>query len=160
MGENQNKLQQFKTQPWTLFDTVAAKSFLLGDGSADGLAIGGQTPAISRAGEIIFFAGAGGRNQATMPWFTNMDLQGQLAYGMEVWQIYLAFYFPAFTPTQNIGYDLTTDGGVPGTLKLMEAILNYGVLELDLGQEDQTSWPCSRFGAGGGLTASNTAATC
>ncbi len=33
----------------------------------------------------------------------------------------------------------------------MEAILNYGVLELNLGQENQTTWPLSRFGAGGGL---------
>lgn len=148
---------QFKSQPWILFDTIVAKSFLLGDNDADGLAVGSQTPAISRQGEIVFFNG-GGRTQATYPWYTNLDISGQLAYGMEVWQIYLLFAFPSVTPAQNNGYDITANPGVPPTLKLIEAILNFGVLEMELGQENQTRWPLTRFGAGGGIVASNTAA--
>ncbi len=145
----------FKAQPWTLFDTVVAKSFLLGD-ETNGLAIGTQQPAINANGDIVFFAA--GRTKAQLPWYTNIDLQGQLAYGMEVWQIYLLFAFPAVTPAQNNGYDILADPGVPPTVKLMEAILNFGVLDLDLGQEEQTSWPLTRFAAGGGLVVSNTAA--
>lgn len=147
----------FKSQPWILFDTIAAESFLLGDGSAAGLAKGSQVPALNSQGEMIFFQG-GGRTTASFPWYTNLDLSGQLAYGMEVWQIYLLFGFPAITPNQNNNTDPAADPGVPPTVKLLEAFLNYGVLELDLGQENQTRWPLTRFGAGGGMVVSNTAA--
>jgi hypothetical protein len=143
--------QNFKSQPWTLFDTVVASSFLLGDTSADGLAVGTTIPAISQSGEIIFF-NAPGRNAASTPTLTNMDQQSTLSYGLECWQIYLHFGFPVVTPNQNIGYDLAANAGVPGTIKLMEAILNFGVLEMQLGQENQMSWPLTRFGSGGGLS--------
>lgn len=142
--------QNFKSQPWVLFDAVCATSFLLGDTTSNGLAIGTSIPAISANGEMIFF-NAPGRNAASTPWYTNLDQQSTLSYGMEVWQIYVSFAFPTFTPTQNIGYDLDANAGVPGTIKLMECILNYGVVELQLGQENQAQWPLSRFGAGGGL---------
>lgn len=144
----------FKSQPWILFDDVVANSFLLGDTSADGLAQGTTIPAISANGEMVFF-NAPGRNAASTPWYTNLDQQSTLSYGFEVWQVYVLFAFPAFPPTQNIGYDLSANAGVPGTIKLMEAILNYGVLELQLGQENQAMWPLTRFGAGGGLWAGN-----
>lgn len=145
--------KQFKSQPWILFDTVVANSYLLGDGSAAGLAKGSQVPAISSSGEMIFFAG-GGRTNANLPWYTNMDLSGQLAYGMEVWQIYLYFAFPTITPDANNGQPAANPGVAP-TVKLMEAILNFGVLELELGQENQTRWPLTRFGGGGGMIHSN-----
>ena len=147
---------EFKSQPWILFDTVVADSYLLGDNSSAGLAVGTQSPAINANGDMVFFAS--GRTKAQVPWYTNMDIAGQLAYGMEVWQIYLLFGFPAVTPAQNNGYDILANPGVPPTVKLMEAIMNFGVLDLDLGQEEQTSWPLTRFGAGGGIVASNTAA--
>lgn len=142
--------ETYKSQPWVLFDTVVARSFLLGDTTAPGLAVGTTMPAISASGEMVFF-NAPGRNTATTPWYTNLDQQSTLSYGFEVWQIYLSFMFPAFPPNQNIGYDLDANAGVPGTVKLMEAILNFGVLEMELGQENQVRWPLSRFGAGGGL---------
>lgn len=148
--EEQGNPKKFKGQPWVLFDTVVARSFLLGDTSSAGLAVGSQTPAISANGEIVFF-NAGGRNKATFPWYTNLDTQSMLAYGLEVWQIYVMMAFPSQTPNQNNGYDFSVNPGVPGTIKLAEAILNYSVLSLDLGQENQVEFPLTRFGAGGGL---------
>lgn len=139
----------FKSQPWILFDNVVSPTFLLGDG----VAAGSQSPAISLAGEIVFFQG-GGRTKAQMPWYTNLDISGQLAYGMEVWQIYLHAKFPRITPDQNNGTP-TANPGVAPTVKLAEAILNFGVLELELGQENQMVWPCTRFGAGGGIVSQN-----
>lgn len=148
----------FKSQPWILFDTVAAESFLLGDTTAAGLAKGSQIPALDSKGEMVFFNG-GGRTTATFPWYTNIDLSGQLAYGMEVWQIYLLFSFPAITPNQNNNTDPAANPGVAPTVKLMESFINYGVLELELGQENQTRWPLSRFGAGGGMVVSDVPST-
>jgi hypothetical protein len=150
-------LKKFKSQPWILFDTVVASSFLIGDSSPAGLAIGSTIPAINSNGEMIFFSSSG-RNTANTPWYTNLDQQSTLSFGLEVWQIYLLFAFPAVTPNQNNGFDPTVNAGVPPTTKLIEAILNFGVVELELGQENQMRWPCTRFGAGGGLTVSNTAA--
>jgi hypothetical protein len=140
----------FKSQPWILFDTVAARSFLWGDTTAAGLAIGTQLPAIDATGQMVFF-NAPGRSTITTPYYTNLDQQSQLSYGMEVWAMYLHFMMPTMPPNQNIGYDLAANAGVPGTVKLVEAMLNFGVLELELGQENQLRWPLSRFGAGGGL---------
>ena len=114
---------QFKGQPWILFDTVVASDFLIGSTVN---AAGQATPAINCNGEMIFFQGQG-RNNANMPWYTNLDLPGQLSFGMEVWQAYLMFAFPAFTPNQNRGFDFTINPGVPPTVKLMEAIMNFGV---------------------------------
>lgn len=139
----------FKSQPWILFDTIAARSYLWGD-TTNGLAIGSQLPAIDASGQMVFF-NAPGRSTIATPWYTNLDQQSTLSYGMEVWAIYLHFMMPAMPPNQNIGYDLTANAGVPGTVKLVEAILNFGVLELELGQENQLRWPLTRFGAGGGL---------
>jgi hypothetical protein len=142
--------QNFKSQPWILFDSVVSNSMLLGDSTADGVAVGTTIPAISQNGEIIFF-NAPGRNAASTPTLTNLDQQSTLSYGFEVWQIYVHLAFPVMTPNQNTGYDLSANAGVPGTLKLMESILNFGVLELQLGQENQALWPLTRFGAGGGM---------
>lgn len=143
--------QNFKSQPWILFDSVVANSFLMGDNTSDGLAIGTTNPAINSSGEMVFF-NAPGRNSASTPWYTNLDQQSTLSFGLEVWQIYVAFGFPTVTPNQNIGYDLNANAGVPGVIKLMETILTYGVLDLQLGQENQAQWPLTRFGAGGGLS--------
>lgn len=149
-----NQPKNFKSQPWVLFDSIVARSFLWGDGSANGLAVGSQTPAVSASGEIVFFQSAG-RTTQTYPWYTNFDVNGQLMYGFEVWQIYLSFSFPAM-PLQT-SYDpnapvaAPTLLNVPPTTRLAEAILNYGCLEMVLGQENQMSWPLTRFGAGGGL---------
>lgn len=146
--------KQFKSQPWVLFDTVVAKSYLLGDTSANGLAVGTQTPAINAQGEMVFF-GQSGRTQANYPWYTNMDTAGQLAYGMEVWQVYLLFAFPAAPLIANNTYN--APAAVPNALlpppttRLLECLVNFGVLEFTLGQESQFSFPVSRFGAGGGV---------
>lgn len=144
--ENPNAPGAFKSQPWVLYDTLASSSFILGSATP---AIGQSGPAISSSGEMVFFQSAG-RTKATMPWYSNIDLPGQLSYGMEVWQIYLQFMMPILDPRQA----LFEEEGIPGpppTVKLIEAILNFGVLELNLGQENQTTWPLSRFGAGGGM---------
>lgn len=140
----------FKSQPWILYDSVASLSFLLGD--TDNPAIGGSTPAISRNGEITFFQTAG-RCGDQMPWYCNLDQAGQLSYGFEVWQMYLLFAMPTWPPAASVSLAESTaaDNIVPGTVKLVESILNFGVLEMNLGQEQQLSWPCTRFGAGGGL---------
>jgi hypothetical protein len=148
--ELQGQPKEFKSQPWVLFDSIVSPSFLMGSPVN---AIGATTPAISSSGEMMFF-NSPGRTRANMPWYTNLDTPGILSYGLEVWQIYLSFEFPAFPPTQNVGFDLSLNPGVPGTIKLMEAILNFGALDMTLGQENQTVWPLSRFGAGGGLAMS------
>lgn len=139
----------YKGQPWILFDTVASRSFLLG--AEDQKAIGSDGPAVTSSGEITFFQSAG-RTRARMPWYTNLDVPGQLAYGMQVWQVYLQFMFPTQASNQSL-LDPSEAGsvGVPPTVRLAEAILNFGELELELGQENQVQWPLSRFGAGGGL---------
>jgi hypothetical protein len=152
--ENPQTPGAFKSQPWVLFDTIASKSFLMGDSTADGLAIGSQIPSISSAGEITFFQSSG-RTRATMPWYTNLDVAGQLAYGLQVWQIYLNIVFPTMPNRATTIQDLATvgpaQGPIPTTIRLAEAILNFGVLSMNLGQENQAEWPLSRFGAGGGL---------
>lgn len=141
---------EFKKQPWILFDTVVARSFLLGDTSANGLAVGTQTPAVNSNGEITFFAS--GRTYANYPWYTNFDVSGQLAYGFEVWQMYLHFILPTMPDVANIGYDITGEPiSPPGTVKLAEAILHFAILEFTLGQEPQVAFPTHRFGAGGGI---------
>src|SRR4029077_392261 len=113
-------------------------------------AVGSTTPAINADGSIVFFQSPG-RTRANTPYYTNLDQPGTLSYGFEVWGMYLLFAFPTMPPIQNIGYDFDANPGVPGPVKLAEAILNHGVLDVELGQENQTSWPCTRFGAGGGM---------
>lgn len=145
---------KFKGQPWTLFDTVVANSFLLGD-TTNGKAKGSDSPALSAQGEMTFFQSAG-RTRATMPWYTNLDNSGQLSYGLEVWQIYVHIMFPIlpFSPSPNLNTEEVAVLDVAPSVRLAEAILNFGVLELELGQENQVAWPLSRFGAGGGLAVS------
>lgn len=161
MTDNNKALQNpkaYKSQPWTLYDTVVARSFLLGDTSPDGLAVGSQVPALSSSGEIQFF-GQSARTAQNMPWYSNQDLPGQLSYGFRVWQIFLEILFPATTEIASVNpnrYEpplaATTLGIVPGALKLAEAILNFGTLQMNLGQEQQANFPLTRFGAGGGLS--------
>lgn len=141
------QVPQFKGQPWILFDTVVAADFLIGSTVP---AVGATTPAINSNGQMSFF-NAPGRSNSNTPWYTNLDTPGILSYGMEVWGAFLLFMFPAVTPNQNRGFDFTINPGVPPTVKLMEAILNFGVLDLNLGQENQTRFPNTRFGAGGGM---------
>lgn len=158
MGENGNgggngngEIGRLKGQPWILYDTVAAASFLAGD-TVSGLAIGTQIPAISRNGEMTFFSA--GRTKAGNPQLTNLDLSGQLSYGFQVWQIYIALHFPTLPPAANNGFsDAPTDvlSGIPPTTRLGECFMHYASVEMTLGQEEQASWPVSRFGAGGGL---------
>lgn len=141
----------FKSQPWILFDSIAAHSFLMGDTSADGLAIGSQVPAINANGEIVFFQSSG-RTKANMPWYTNQDLPGQMSYGLQVWQVYVMIAFPFLPIAQsNDPQAAATGNGVNLTMRLAEAILQYGVLQLNLGQEEQIEWPLARFGSGGGV---------
>lgn len=151
MAQGAGPLAPFKTQPWVLYDTVASTNFLLGSTTN---AIGGNGPAISSAGELTFFQSPG-RTTQSMPWFTNMDQPGSLSYGMTVWQIYLNIMFPTWPLLTSYDPDnpamAPTFLNVPPTTRLAEAILNFGVLECELGQENQFRWPCTRFGAGSGL---------
>ncbi len=147
----------FKSQPWVVFDTVVAKSYLLGDTSADGLAVGSQTPAINSNGEMVFFSA--GRTEPQVPWYTNVQLNGQLAYGFEVWGAYLLFGFPPVIQwnSNSLDPDVVVNAqqeGVPPALLLTHALLNFSILKMNLGQENQFNWPSTRFGAGGGLTTS------
>jgi hypothetical protein len=147
--------KQYKSQPWVLYDTVASTDYRLGSTTN---AIGATTPAISDAGEMTWF-NSPGRTKGNMPWYTNLDTPGRLSYGMEVWQVYVRLMFPAmplqpsFSPAVPAAVpNILT---VPPTTRLAEAILNYSVLELDLGQESQFSWPTSQFTAGGGMVDSS-----
>lgn len=135
----------FKGQPWILYDTVAAFSFLAGDGSAAGLAIGTQIPAVSAKGELIFFSA--GRTRASIgEVYTSMDAP-TLSYGLEVWAMYLNIMLPA---EQTLGASFAPIP--PQMLKLAEVLINGAALLLDLGQEEQFVAPTHRFGAGGGLS--------
>lgn len=141
----------YKGQPWILFDTVAAASFLLGDGTPAGLAIGTNTPAISANGEMVFF-NAPGRSKANYPWLTNLDVPGQLAYGFEVWAIAVEVKTPLSPTSTNTGNDPAIIAElVAQAHKLAEALTQYTVVELNLGQEEQSAWPLTAFGNGGAL---------
>jgi hypothetical protein len=152
MAEEIAQLEKFKSQPWLLFDTVASTSFLVGDTSTP--AVGQNTPAISRAGEIDFFQSSN-RLAASMPWYTNMDKPAQLSYGMEVWAIYIALLFPKVPGCASFGDGPSLSGasnavGPSSVQVLSAAIVNFGVLELRLGQEPQCDWPIHKFPQGGG----------
>ena len=148
--ENPQNPAAFKSQPWDLFDTITARSFLMGD-TVNGKAAGSEVPAISANGEIVFFQSSG-RTRANMPWYTNLDVPGQLAYGFQVWQISISVIMPAMVGNQSNNNPGVGDDGVSPVVRLSEALLNYSVLQLNLGQEDQIEWPTSRFPAGGGLS--------
>ncbi len=142
-------LGQFKDQPWIVFDTVAAKSFLVGETRADFRAFGTNGPAINQAGELLFFAA--GRTEPNAPWYTSTELVGQLSYGFEAYQVYVHFGFPPYPAINESDGDDEGEGHLSPTVALMQAIINFGVLQMDLGQEQQMSWPVHRFGAGGGM---------
>ena len=155
MPEKPNAPGAFKGQPWTLFDSVAALSFLLGDTSQAGLAIGSRIPAINRAGEMIFFSA--GRTRSSVEHLTNIDQDAQMAYGIEIWQMYIVTKAPIMPTYQSDGgmdgdppdfYGAT--GAMSSAHKLMETIIKYGVLQLTVGQEEQIFFPLDRFGSGGG----------
>lgn len=138
--------KKFKTQPWTLYDTVASHSFLLGD--VDTPAIGSSDPAINGAGELVFFGA--GRTKVSQPQLTNFDKSGELSFGMWVYQIYLMLLMPLVRaePNNNVPGEAA---GMSGPDMLSQAIINWSAMILDLGQEEQMHWPTHRFGAGGGL---------
>lgn len=150
-----NQVPEFKSQPWVMFDTIAARSFLVGDDRDGFRAFNTAGPAISQRGEMIFFATS--RTRAQCPWYTNFDVQGQLAYGFEVWQVFIKIGIPVFPPTVDLQpvagvyIPTATVGNLSPPLALAAAIVEFGVLDLDLGQEEQLSFPVHRFGAGGGL---------
>lgn len=155
MAEEQKDLGQFKSQPWVLFDKIAARSFLIGDDRAEGLAIGSQNPAINANGEMVFFQD---RTEAQNPTFTNMDQKATLSYGMEVWGAALELQFPTQSPYQankgeieTVGPVVPGDQGPPPNTKLAECLINFGVVTMELGQENQARFPASSFGGGGGL---------
>ena len=136
----------FKGQPWILFDTVAAADFSVGQTDPNGIAIGSNVPAINAAGELVFF-NTPGRSKANYPWLTNLDIPGQLAYGMEVWAIAVEIKIPTqITLNQPSPFNV-----VPQAVKLAEALLQFSVIELNLGQEEQSAWPVTAFGNGGAM---------
>lgn len=143
----------FKKQPWILYDTIAARSFLIGDNTAAGLAIGTQNPAINQNGEMIFF-GVGGRDKANTPELTNMDAS-LLSVGLEIWKLGIEFRMPLLEGIHNTGFDPDLALGINGVMKLVECITNWGIFSLDAGQEEQMSWPLTAIGAAGGLWVSD-----
>lgn len=141
-----------KKQPWCLFDTVVARSFLLGDDRPGvGLALGSQNPAITKKGEMLFLT-ASGRNKNNNPELTNLDTGGIMSYGLELWGIYILFGVPIMPPIQNTGHDPDLLPGVATTIKLVEAMINYGLFTILVGQEPQLEIPVERVGAGGGIS--------
>lgn len=139
----------FKGQPWIINDTVVARSFLLGDNRQGFAAVGGKSAAISRNGEINFFDQ--GRTEPSEPWYTSLELVGQLSYGFEAWVAYLLWGGPPHPFTNEVDGQDGASGFVDSVSILAQAILNFGVLLMDLGQEEQMAWPTPQFGAGGGL---------
>ncbi len=142
-------LPSFKGQPWVLFDTIASSDFTVG---SDTNALGSDGPAIGNDGLMIFFNG--GRNKKKNPNLTNVDLNGQLSYGFNCWAIALEICVPQYyaVPSINEGWDNNEPViGTPPTSKLAEALLNFGVVICDLGQEEQSYFPATAFGSGGGL---------
>ena len=148
------QLGQFKSQPWVVFDTVSSPSFLLGDARPENFAVGTTGPAITNSGQINFFDT--GRTEPRFPWYTSLELVGQLSYGFKAWQAYLHFGFPAVPnrpsvdPTDTTIFADTSNVSLPAYLAA--TIINFGVLQMDLGQEEQMSFPVARFGAGGGFS--------
>lgn len=150
-------IPEYKGQPWVVFDTVASVDYSVGSAVN---AYGSNLPAITGQGEMIFFAA--GRNRASFPQLTNMDQNGQLSYGFEVHACAIEIQFPSYTAIQSIDPAFSSAaavgqaGTVPPTLKLAELLINWSVVELDLGQEEQLAWPLSSFGNAGGLWSSGT----
>ena len=142
------ELKNFKSQPWFLFDTIVSSDFTCGSATN---AIGQTTPAISLNGELVFFQSAG-RLSAQMPWWTNLDQVGTLAYGFEVWALYFSLLMPKVGAYMSFGQQAVPDGMGPTSVDILAAaLLQFGVCEVTLGQENQMTWPLSRFGSGGGF---------
>ncbi len=145
------ELGQFKSQPWVVFDTVAARSFLVGEDRSEFFAFGTNNPAINRRGELLFFTQ--GRTEANAPWYTSLELVGQLSYGFEAWQVYCHFGMPPWPANSDLSDSKPSgdDFAQSPPALLTQLIMNYGVLQLNLGQEQQLSFPVHRFGSGGGF---------
>jgi hypothetical protein len=141
-------IPSFKGQPWILWDTVASTDFRVG---ASTNALGSNAPAIGNDGSMVFFQE---RTKAKWPNLTNLDTIGQLSYGFKCYAIAFELLFPQFPPEQGLANDVGV-AGVPPTIKLAEAILNYSVVETELGQENQTQWPITAFGNAGALFVNN-----
>jgi hypothetical protein len=142
---------QFKSQPWKVHDAVVARSFLLGETDNSLFAYGTAGPAINRSGEMLFFAS--GRVQSNLPWYTSLQQVGQLSYGFEVWQMAISLMLP---PVQTIAssetpWDTSPAPQTSGMAQLANALVYFGVMETELGQENQMSWPVQCFGSGGGV---------
>ena len=142
-------LPQFKSQPWVVFDTIAARSFLVGETRQEFQAFNSGGPAITAAGEMVYFSTP--RTRALAPWYTSLELVGQLSYGFKAWAAYIHFGFPQTPSEQTFNPAAGAGGQVTISDVLLQAIINFGVLQLNLGQEQQASWPVHRFQAGGGL---------
>lgn len=149
------QLGQFKGQPWVVFDTIAARSFLVGENRPAFFAFNTPGPAINSRGEMVFFAA--GRKKAQAPWYTNLDLDGQLAYGFRAWQMYLHLGLPLLPATTELqpseGAFVPSGSSLNPSplLVLAQLIVDFGVISLRLGQEEQQDFPVHQFGAGGGL---------
>jgi hypothetical protein len=97
---------------------------------------------------MVFFA-SGRTKQAPGPFYSNLDQPATLAYGFEVWAIYLAIMLPQrWTDVYVAGVPTPAPSQ---TLKLAELLIQGTVLNMQLGQESQVEFPVHRFGAGGGI---------
>jgi len=143
------ELGQFKSQPWFVHDAVVAFSFLLGDDLPATKAIGTAGPAITEDGEMLFFAE--GRLQNRLPWYTSLQQQGTLSYGFQCWGMSISLMLPPVMPTPSSTSPWENTAATSGMAQLANAIVHYGVMLMELGQEQQMSWPVYRFGAAGGV---------
>lgn len=140
----------WKEQPWMLYDTVASRDYRIGTDPTIFPAIGTTQPAFNQSGEAVFFDAAG-RNRANFPQLTNMDTPGTLAYGFRCHAVALELKFPMQMLAQTLDTnEMTPAGPAPGQ-KLGECILQFGTLQMMLGQEEQFYFPCSSFSNGGAL---------
>ena len=138
-----------------MHDAVVAFSFLLGDDREGFRSIGTAGAAISGSGEMIFFAD--GRIQTSRPWYSSLQQVGQLSYGFQVWGMSISLMLPPVQPIASSVTPWNFGAGTSGMAHLANALVHFGVMQMELGQENQMSWPVSRFGAAGGVYQANSA---
>lgn len=152
MGVPQSgQIPAWKEQPWMMYDTVASRDFRIGAVVDAGFpALGTSQPAFNQQGECVFFD-AGGRNKANWPQLTNMDVPGQLSYGFRCHAVALELKFPMQILAQTMQTNASAPTGPSPAQKLAECIVQFGSLQMMLGQEEQFFFPVSSFSNGGAL---------
>jgi hypothetical protein len=105
---------------------------------------------------MLFFAQ--GRLQPTLPWYTSLEQLAQLSYGFEMWAGSLTLMLPPVQPVSSAADPWEGDPlalGTSGMSMLAHALVYFSVMEMKLGQEEQSSWPFQAFGCAGGVWSSS-----